>query len=73
MSGAHDLRGRCLLAPTHREVAAFPVLVAAQDRLLRPGLTQIVAPDPPADSPLRAALDTLERATDRFLERVVAA
>lgn len=42
-------------------------------RLLRPCLAQLLAPRPPADSPLRAAFDTLERATDRFLERAFAA
>jgi len=42
-------------------------------RLLLPGLTQILAPDPPADSPLRAAFDTLQAATDRFLDRAFAA
>ena len=42
-------------------------------RLLRPGLAQILAPDPPDDSPLRAAFDKLQAATDRFLERASAA
>ena len=42
-------------------------------RLLRPGLAQILAPDPPPDSPLRAAFDKLQAATDRFLDRASAA
>jgi hypothetical protein len=37
-------------------------------RVLRPGLTQVLAPPPPADPTLRAAFDTLTPAIDQFLE-----
>jgi hypothetical protein len=37
-------------------------------RVLRPGLTQLLAPIPPADPTLRSAFDTLTAAIDQFLE-----
>ena len=57
--------------PDGLRVALFCSRVYA--RLLRPGLAQLLAPAPPADSPLRAQFDTLQAATDRFLERAFAA
>jgi hypothetical protein len=37
-------------------------------RVLRPGLTQVLAPLPPADPALRSAFDSLTTAIDQFLE-----
>lgn len=37
-------------------------------RVLRPGLTQLLAPPPPADPALRSAFDSLTTAIDQFLE-----
>ena len=42
-------------------------------RLLRPGLAELLAPQPPAGSPLRAAFDRFQTDTDRFLDRAFAA
>ena len=42
-------------------------------RLLRPGLAQLLAPEPPDDSALRAAFASLETVTNRYLERAFAA
>jgi hypothetical protein len=37
-------------------------------RLLRPGLSEVLAPLPPADGMLRPAFDTLTTAIDQFLD-----
>jgi hypothetical protein len=45
------------------------LLTHIHTRLLQPGLTQLIDPDPPATSALRAAAHTYQRALDQLTQQ----
>ncbi len=59
--------------PTHDGLRTALFCSRLYAHFLRPGLAQLLVPDPSDDSLLRTAFDRLETATDHFLERAFAA
>ena len=45
------------------------LLTHIHTRLLQPGLAQLIDPDPPATSALRAAVHTYQRALDQLTQQ----